>query len=202
MIEISDSAQRHFRKLIEAQGGDDLSVRLRVRDAGMPSADCELEFSAPDERRDDDWTVECEGFAFYIDAESARWLQDASIDYKSQPTGGELIVHAPAIRGAEPAPDSPLALRVQHLLEAEINPQLASHGGRVQLDSVTADNAIVLRFGGGCQGCGMADVTLKQGVEKTLRARFPEISAVLDATDHDAGHSPYYHGHEGRSAVS
>lgn len=201
MIEISESAQRHFRKLIDAQGGDGLGIRLRVHDAGTPKADCELEFCASDERHGDDWTVECEGFAFYIDAESARWLKDASIDYKSQPTGGELIVHAPNIRGNEPAADAPLALRVQHLLDAEINPQLAAHGGRVQLDSVTADNAVVLRFGGGCQGCGMADVTLKQGVEKTLRSRFPEIIAVLDATDHAAGHSPYYHGHEGHSAV-
>ncbi|MDQ2972674.1 MAG: NfuA family Fe-S biogenesis protein [Pseudomonadota bacterium] len=201
MIQISDSAQRHFLKLIAAQGGDGLGIRLRVRDAGMPAADCELEFCSPEERREDDWTVECGGFAFYIDAESVRWLKDASIDYKSQPTGGELIVHAPAIRGSEPAADAPLALRVQHLLDAEINPQLAAHGGRVQLESMGADNAVVLRFGGGCQGCGMADVTLKQGVEKTLRARFPEISAVLDATDHASGHTPFYRGHEGRSAV-
>lgn len=201
MIQISGSAQRHFRKLIAAQGGDGLGIRLRVRDPGTPAADCELEFCVPQERRGDDWVVECEGFPVYVDAESARWLNEASIDYKTQPTGGELIVHAPAIRGSEPAADSPLALRVQHLLDAEINPQLASHGGRVQLDSITADNAVVLRFGGGCQGCGMADVTLKQGVEKTLRARFPEISAVLDATDHAAGHTPYYRGLEGKSAV-
>lgn len=201
MIEISESAQRHFLKLIEAQGGDGMGIRLRVRDAGKPAADCELEFCSNDERGDDDWTVDCEGFALYVDADSARWLNGASIDYKTQPTGGELIVQAPNIRGSEPAADSPLALRVQHLLDAEINPQLASHGGRVQLESVDANNAVVLRFGGGCQGCGMADVTLKQGVEKTLRARFPEISAVLDATDHAAGHSPYYYGREGRSAV-
>lgn len=197
MIEISKSAQRHFRKLIEAQGGDGLGIRLHVRDAGKPAADCELEFCSIDERDNDDWTVECEGFALYVDVDSARWLNDASIDYKSQPTGGELIVHAPNIRGSEPSVDSPLALRVQHLLDAEINPQLAAHGGRVQLESVSADNAVVLRFGGGCQGCGMADVTLKQGVEKTLRARFTEISAVLDATDHAAGHTPYYKGRVG-----
>lgn len=201
MIKISDSAQRHFRKLIDAQGGDDLSIRLRVRDPGTPAADCELEFCSNDERGGDDWIVKCDGFALYVDAESARWLKDASIDYKSQPTGGELIVNAPNIRGSEPSADSPLALRVQHLLDAEINPQLAAHGGRVQLDSVTADNAVVLRFGGGCQGCGLADVTLKQGVGKTLRARFPDISTVLDATDHAAGHTPYYKSHEGRSAV-
>ena len=78
------------------------------------------------------------------------------------------------------------------MLENEINPQLASHGGRVALEELTADGAVVLRFGGGCHGCGMVDVTLKQGIETTLKTRLPEISAVRDATDHDSGARPYY----------
>src|SRR5579875_2911847 len=86
-------------------------------------------------------------------------------------------------------------------LENATGGELAVRGGRVRLESIGADNEVVLRFGGGCQGCGMADVTLKQGVEKTLRERFPEITAVRDATDHAAGHSPYYSGRDGRSAV-
>lgn len=201
MIEISESAQRHFRKLIAAQGGEDLGIRMRARNPGSPAADCELEFCDAGERRGDDWIVECEGFELFVDAHSAPWLDGAQVDYRDNATGGELAILAPKLRGIEPGADASLALRVQYLLDAEINPQLAAHGGRVTLESVEADNAVVLRFGGGCQGCGMADVTLKQGVEKTLRARFPEITAVHDATDHAAGHSPYYHGHEGKSAV-
>lgn len=201
MIQISDNAQRHFLKLIDAQGGDGLGIRLRARNGGTPAADCELEFCAAVERTHDDWVIECNGFDLYVDAGSVPWLDASQIDYKNSATGGELSVHAPNLRGSEPSADSALALRVQYLLDAEINPQLAAHGGRVALESVSADNEVVLRFGGGCQGCGMADVTLKQGVEKTLRARFPEIIAVFDATDHAAGHSPYYHGHAGKSAV-
>jgi Fe/S biogenesis protein NfuA len=72
----------------------------------------------------------------------------------------------------------------------------------VSVQEVTADGVVVLRFGGGCHGCGMADVTLKQGIEKTLRSRLPEITAVRDATDHTSGHNPYYRGHQGASAVS
>lgn len=201
MIQISETAQAHFRKLIAAQGGDDLGIRLRARNPGSPAADCELEFCEPGECSGDDWVIECEGFNLYVDSVSAPWLDGAEIDYKSTPTGGELNIQAPKLRGSAPGADASLALRVQYLLDAEINPKLASHGGRVRLESVSADGEVVLRFGGGCQGCGMADVTLKQGVEKTLRAHFPEITAVRDATDHGAGHSPYYKGHEGQSAV-
>lgn len=201
MIHITETAQTHFRKLIAAQGGGDLNIRMRARNPGSPAADCELEFCGADERSGDDWVIECEGFDLYVDAASAPWLDGAQVDYAATPTGGEMRIHAPKLRGSGPGADASLAMRVQYLLDAEVNPQLASHGGRVKLESVGADNEVVLRFGGGCQGCGMADVTLKQGVEKTLRARFPEITAVLDATDHAAGNSPYYKGHEGKSAV-
>jgi Fe/S biogenesis protein NfuA len=87
------------------------------------------------------------------------------------------------------------------LLETEINPSLASHGGRVTLVEVTEKMEVVLQFGGGCQGCGMADVTLKQGIEQTLTRNIPEITAVLDSTDHQSGQNPYYAGGEqGKSA--
>ena len=78
------------------------------------------------------------------------------------------------------------------VIQSEINPRLASHGGVVSLETITADKDVVLRFGGGCQGCGMADVTLKEGIEKTLLQEFPELRGILDATDHEQGVNPYY----------
>ena len=77
------------------------------------------------------------------------------------------------------------------MVENEINPQLAQHKGRVAVEQVTGDGVVLLRFGGGCNGCGMADVTLKQGIEKTLLARVPGLTAVRDVTDHDTGDAPY-----------
>ncbi len=86
---------------------------------------------------------------------------------------------------------NPLAARVQQVLDDEINPGVASHGGRVSL--VKVDEArVFIRFGGGCQGCGMVDVTLRDGVIGTLQRAVPEISEVLDTTDHEAGDNPYY----------
>src|SRR5690606_3438578 len=84
-----------------------------------------------------------------------------------------------------------LVERVRWLIDSEINPHLAAHRGRVALEAVDADGVVWLRFGGGCHGCGMADVTLKQGIEKTLRARLPVVREVRDVTDHSTGTHPY-----------
>jgi len=80
---------------------------------------------------------------------------------------------------------------VRYVIESEINPQLASHGGRVSLREVTGEGVVVLQFGGGCHGCGMVDATLRGGVERTLKERVPEVTGVADATDHSTGENPY-----------
>jgi Fe/S biogenesis protein NfuA len=87
---------------------------------------------------------------------------------------------------------SPLNERINYLLQTEINPGLASHGGEVKLIDVVEDGVAVLQFGGGCQGCGMVDVTLKEGIEKTMIARIPEITAVRDVTDHTVKENAFY----------
>src|SRR5687768_11410544 len=191
MIAIGPEAQAHFRRLIEQQGEDTLGVRLSVAHAGTPKADCRLEFCERDDLRGDEWIVECEGFKVYLDAASASFLDDAEIELVRQPTGSQLSIRAPSIKGREPGADASLIERVRHLLESEVNPQLASHGGRVALEGIDADGGVILRFGGGCHGCGMVDATLRGGIEKTLRERFPEITAVHDATDHASGANPY-----------
>ncbi|MGH8042162.1 MAG: NfuA family Fe-S biogenesis protein [Rudaea sp.] len=201
MLTLTDNAQNHFRHLIEQQGIAGLGVRMQAVHAGTPKADCRLEFCEPADLAGNEWALACDGFTLYVSADSMPYLEDALIDYAAATTGGQLIVRAPKLKGSPPPVDASLAERVRHVLDTEINPQIAAHGGRATLVEVTADNAVVLRLGGGCHGCGMADVTLKQGIERTLRTHFPEISAVRDATDHSSGHSPYYRGQEGRSAM-
>ena len=89
-----------------------------------------------------------------------------------------------------PDPDT-IKKRVQSVLDQEINPAVAAHGGWVELIDVK-NNEVFIRMGGGCQGCGMADVTLKQGVEKSIRQAIPEVGAIMDTTDHGSGRNPYY----------
>lgn len=100
---------------------------------------------------------------------------------------------SPEIMGEGPPPDlsGPVSEQVEHVLRTQINPSIASHGGQAEL--VAVEKGIVyIRFGGGCQGCGMAGVTLAQGIESTLVATVPDIHQVIDVTDHDSGKNPYY----------
>jgi len=100
---------------------------------------------------------------------------------------------SPTILGDGPPPDvsGPVAEQVEHVLRTQINPSIASHGGQAELVAVEGSVAY-LRLGGACQGCGMADVTLSQGIEATILATVPDILQVIDVTDHDQGDNPYY----------
>jgi len=189
-IDISVPARDYFRHLLQTQGGDAVGIRMTAIHPGTPRADARLEFCEDGDLLGDEWALDCDGFTLYVDGHSLRFLEGAQVDYQAQATGGQLTIRAPKIKGVAPADDAPLPERVQYLLDTEINPMLASHKGNVSLDSVV-DGRVLLRFGGGCQGCGMADVTLKQGIEKTLRERLPDIVGIGDATDHDRGEAPY-----------
>ena len=202
MITITDTAQTYFSRLIEQQDEADLGLRISVNQPGTPGASCDLQFCPAGQSMPDDRVVEFEHFNLYVARPSERWLEKAEIDFEEDATGGQLTIKAPGIKGTAPAEDASLEDRVEWLLQTEINPALASHGGRVALIEITEKKEVVLQFGGGCHGCGMADVTLKQGIEQTLTRHLPEITAVVDATDHGSGRNPYYSGGEqGESAV-
>lgn len=191
MIQISESAQSHFRKLIEREAIPGLGVRLSAIRPGTPTADVRLEFAEPGELVGDEWAIDCEGFTLWLDGASTRYLDGAEIDYETRATGGQLQIRAPKIKGEAPADSASLVERVRWIVEHEINPQLAQHRGHVSVEQVTAAGEVYLRFGGGCHGCGMVDVTLKQGIEKTLMSKVQGVTAVRDATDHDTGTAPY-----------
>lgn len=191
MIQISETAQDHFRQLIQREGIDGLGVRLSAIHAGTPRADVRLEFAEPADLNGEEWAIDCDGFTVWLEPASVPYLDGAEIDFVKTGVASQLQIRAPNIKGKEPDQDASLIERVQYLIEHEVNPQLAQHRGSVAVDSVDSDNVVWLRFGGGCQGCGMADVTLKQGIEKSLMSKLPEISAVRDVTDHASGAAPY-----------
>lgn len=98
---------------------------------------------------------------------------------------------APAAGGTAEVSDDVLYERVAELFETEVNPMVAQHGGRVELIDVQ-DATVMLRMAGGCQGCGMADVTLRQGIEGLLSQYVPQVKGIVDITDHAAGSNPYF----------
>jgi Fe/S biogenesis protein NfuA len=106
--------------------------------------------------------------------------------------GGQLTIKAPNSKVPQVSDDSPIEDRINYVLHSQINPGLASHGGMVNLVEVIDDEVAILQFGGGCQGCGMVDMTLKDGVEKTLLEQLPQLTAVKDVTDHTVTDNAFY----------
>jgi Fe/S biogenesis protein NfuA len=147
---------------------------------------------------EDDVVFDQDGFRVVLDPETASRLDGARLDYRETllESGFRFDNPNPPPSPALPTGDrqdltGTIAEKVQRLLDTEINPAVAAHGGRVELDRLE-DDVVYLRFGGGCHGCGLVDVTLKQGIETRIRELVPEISAVVDTTDHAAGETPFY----------
>ncbi len=191
MVTITPAARDYFSSLL-AQQAEGTHLRIRIERPGSPNAEVELTYCPQGEQGPDDQVMDCQSFKLFIEASSAAALAEAMIDFDANPMGGELTIRAPGLKGDRPADTAPLIDRVQWVLEARINPMVASHGGRVALVRVTEENDVLLQFGGGCHGCGMVDVTLKQGIETTMKQEIPEIRSVQDATDHSSASNPYY----------
>ncbi|MDX1625753.1 MAG: NifU family protein [Wenzhouxiangellaceae bacterium] len=191
MLTVTPSAREYFARLLADQP-DGTQLRLEVSNPGTPAADVALNFCPPGREREDDRPVECGTFTLFVEERSHEALSGAIIDFETDETGGELGIRAPGLKGSAPSADAPLDERVNWVLETRVNPMVASHGGHVSLVEITEQGDVVLQFGGGCHGCGMIDVTLKQGVETQIREAVPEIRRVVDATDHSEGKNPYY----------
>lgn len=192
LISITESAKEYLRDLIEKQGNPGMGVRIFVERPGTPHAECCMAYCPPGEQEENDVRFDYEGFHAWVEGKSVRYLEDASIDFKKDSMGGQLTFRAPKSRVPDIGPEATLEERINHVLYAEINPSLASHGGNVQLLELTDENVAILEFGGGCQGCSAVDMTLKSGVEKTLKERIPELSAVRDKTDHSVRDNAYF----------
>lgn len=186
-LSVTDAAADKIRAAKASEGHDDAALRVMAREAGARFR-YELKLVAADSKEADDSVVHLEGIDLYLDRESAPRLQGATLDYVEDITGSGLKFENP---NQTTLARNPLAQRVQEVLDDRVNPSLAAHGGMVSLVDIQ-EARVVLSFGGGCQGCGMADVTLKQGVTAQLKQQIPEITEVVDATDHTAGENPYY----------
>lgn len=191
-VTITESAQEYLRELLEKQDCEGIAIRMFVSNPGTPNAETCIAYCRPGEEQEGDVLVEYEGINAYFEERSIPYLDEARVDYSSDKMGGQLTIRAPNSRMPKVTDDSPIEDRINYVLYSEINPGLAAHGGQVSLVEVTDDHYAVLKFGGGCQGCGMVDMTLKEGVEKTLREKIPELAGVKDITDHTDTSQAYY----------
>lgn len=191
-IAISDAAQVHFRKLLDTQE-EGTNIRIFVVNPGTPNAECGVSYCPPNAVEESDIEMKYNTFSAFIDEVSLPFLEEAEIDYVTEELGAQLTLKAPNAKMRKVADDAPLIERVEYVIQTQINPQLANHGGRITLIEITEDGYAVLQFGGGCNGCSMVDITLKDGVEKQLVSLFPnELKGAKDITEHQRGEHSYY----------
>lgn len=191
MVEITESAQEYLLELLSKQEDEGVGVRIFITDPGTPMAETCLAYCKPGDEQPDDERVEYNNLVAWIDQRSITFLVDAVVDYGKDKMGGQLTIKAPNSKVPTVSEDSPLEDKINYVLHSEVNPSLASHGGMVTLVEVVDDEVAVLQFGGGCQGCGMVDMTLKDGVERTLLDQLPQLKAVRDVTDHSFRDNAY-----------
>ncbi|CAG77031.1 conserved hypothetical protein [Pectobacterium atrosepticum SCRI1043] len=191
MIRITDAAQEHFLKLLAKQE-EGTQIRVFVINPGTPNAECGVSYCPPDAVEASDTVVKFEKISAYVDELSSPYLEDADIDFVTDQLGSQLTLKAPNAKMRKVDDSAPLMERVEYVLQSQINPQLAGHGGRVTLMEITDDGLAILQFGGGCNGCSMVDFTLKEGIEKELLEKFPELKGVRDLTEHQRGEHSYY----------
>jgi len=192
MIEITPVAQAHFAKLLSTQK-EGTNIRVFVINPGTPKAECGVSYCPPEAVEDTDTRMNLEGFDALIDEVSLPFLEDAFVDLVEEEAGTQLTLKAPNAKMRKVNGDAPLLERVEYVIQVQINPQLASHGGFIKLIEITEDNIAIIEFGGGCNGCSQVDLTLKEGIEKELLEEFSgELNAVRDVTEHTSGDHSFY----------
>ena len=184
---VTDAAAMKIASAKTAEGSADVALRVTASEEGAKFR-YELKLVAADSKGEGDSVVSLDGIDLFLDCDSADRLRGATLDYVEDISGAGLKFDNP---NKTALARHPLGSRVQQVLDDQINPGLASHGGAVSLVDIQ-ESRVVLSFGGGCQGCGMINVTLKYGVERAVREEVPEVGEILDTTDHAAGRNPYY----------
>ena len=192
IINITESAEKYLAKLLKDKDETDIAVRIFISDPGTPRAETCLAYCKPDEAEQDDIIINLKLITAHIEKRSMPFLADAEVNFDNDTFGGQLTIKAPNARLPNISPDSPPEDRINYVIYNEINPMLESHGGEVSLLEFTKNGEAILQFGGGCQGCCMVDVTLKDGIEKTLLEQIPELKSVKDSTDHSLDDNAYY----------
>jgi Fe/S biogenesis protein NfuA len=199
LVSVSDDARKKVAMFRAGQpGAEDHALWLEVGGVSGLEYSHELYLAPVDEAGPGDHVQRESDFTLVVPAPSVDLVRGATIELEGDLVVGHLVVNnpnspSPAVGAGAAGGDlsGDVAQRVQQVLESHINPAIAAHGGRADLVSVEEGTAY-LRLSGGCQGCGMATVTLGQGIEVALKEAVPEIVQVVDVTDHASGTNPYF----------
>ncbi len=190
-LTFTDRAQEMVRTFLDQSEGELQALRIQVN-GGSPLAPAfDLSLVTGDDEDPDDLSVDAGGFRVLLDPKSAEKLEGAVVDFVQRVNESGFEITPASAANAVEAPMGAMADRVQDILDQQVNPSIASHGGRIDLVEVDGSD-IYIEMSGGCQGCAMSRATLRQGVEKMLRKAIPEITEIHDVTNHAAGQTPYF----------
>lgn len=195
-LTVTPQASERIRHLLREAGREGYRLRVEVVGRGESDFDYRLVFVPADVHRPEDLLLETDGLSLVLDPLSARYLPGSTLRYVESPEQTGFQIENP-----NPLWHDPLGARINEVIEQQVNPGIAVHAGRVTLLDVDRGVAYI-RMSGGCQGCGLAAVTLKQGVEKMIREAAPEIAQVVDTTDHARGTNPFYRSPQGQSPLA
>ena len=191
-LTITESAEKYLDELLGSQEKDTVGIKIFVSEPGTPRAETCIAYAKEDESLEDYLLIEELSFSLLLEKSSLDFIKDAVVDYSPDKFGGTLTIKAPNAKLPQLNENASIEEKINYVLYSEINPSLASHGGEVSLVEVVDKERAVLQFGGGCQGCGMVDLTLKDGVEKTLLEQVDGLKGVMDVTDHSYRENAYY----------
>jgi Fe/S biogenesis protein NfuA len=194
MLNFTEKARDMVRAYMEQSEGELQALRIHVTGGSPVAPSFDLSLVGPDDRRPDDVEVDAGGFPVLLDPSSAERLDGAQVDFVQgvNESGFEITPVVTHTTGAD-APRGAIADKVQAVLDQQVNPGIASHGGQIVLVDVQ-DTEVFMEMTGGCQGCAMSRMTLRQGVERMIRQAVPEVTVIHDVTDHAAGENPYFAG--------
>lgn len=187
MIAVTDIAQEKIHEVIESEEDVGNLIRVEARKTAPYRFEYEIHFIEANEIGADDVQEKIGDLVFVADPESATNLVGATIDYVVGPPGGFKFDNPQTKRTF----DTPLETELHEFIEDTINPKVAAHRGHISLHGIK-EGVVYLEMGGACQGCGMAAMTLRQGVETQIRDRFPDLVEIVDVTNHDEGTNPFY----------
>ena len=193
-LTFTDRAREMVASFMDMQEEGPQALRIAVE--GSPFApNYELTLVEAETRAPSDLEVDAGAFTVLVDEGSVERLDGAQVDFVEtiQESGFQITPDPDAVKVAlgEAGPDGELAERVTHVLNTEINPAIAAHGGSINLVDVQGTE-IYIEMAGGCQGCAMSRMTLRQGVERMVAQAVPEVTAIHDVTDHASGDNPYF----------
>ncbi|HXZ61644.1 MAG TPA: NifU family protein [Acidimicrobiales bacterium] len=205
VVTLTPEAHKVVKEAIDAEPESGaLALWLEVRGVQAGSFVYDLYFQAHSDATEGDVVSTHDELDVVVPAASVERLRGARLEWSDEGEGGLVLVNPNRPTPEEAAPGvppeilargiaGPLAQRVVAALEQGVNPSIASHGGRADLVALNEDDGTAyVRLSGGCQGCAMSQMTLKQGIERMLLDEVPELSAVVDVTDHGSGANPYY----------